>query len=453
MALRQLAWQGAGLFESLRTQIADPHPTYLEDGHSMGKLKKLVVHQFRKVAAETTLELADGFNVVLGRNATGKTTLLMLAAAADAFDFNAFLDEPFDVTWERSGPDGSSTTRVTNRIEREFVELPGSAGQRTERKTVVTTLDVNVTPVDGGVPFQVLLDRDSARLLVEDEEVATSKRVRQYSLAIEAFFVAMQLNGRVSARVSVPGFAAFPPINDRALRMDESTEHLRALLATTVVVLEGMQGVLNNTLVPAPLLGGFMALGTTAEPQPLVQFESTNTPFLADVAATLGFESASMHCDLVERRQESGRPAERRYGNLRFLFTDTSGDVVGHQHLSYGQKRMLSFLCILADRKSLLACDELVNGLHHEWIELALTRMKGRQALLTSQNPLLMDHLRFASVDEVRRSFIVCERREIDAGFQLVWRNLNAAESADFFDAYEVGIQRVSDILVTRGFW
>ena len=77
----------------------------------------------------------------------------------------------------------------------------------------------------------------------------------------------------------------------------------------------------------------------------------------------------------------------------------------------------------------------------------------GRQAFLTSQNPLLLDYLDFESAAEVQSGFVLCERVPGKLGSELVWRNPTEAEAGDFFSAYETGIQRVSDILINKGFW
>ena len=53
------------------------------------------------------------------------------------------------------------------------------------------------------------------------------------------------------------------------------------------------------------------------------------------------------------------------------------------------------------------------------------------------------------------RKFILCERvRESESGFaELIWRNPTNEEASEFFEAYETGVQRVSDILISKGFW
>jgi AAA domain, putative AbiEii toxin, Type IV TA system len=139
--------------------------------------------------------------------------------------------------------------------------------------------------------------------------------------------------------------------------------------------------------------------------------------------------------------------------NLRFFFSAEGGDEFSQNSLSYGEKRLLSFFAISDASEDVLIIDELVNGLHHEWIAVCLEEIGERQAFLTSQNPLLLDHLEFSSAQDVQEALILCERSRDPDGSKLIWRNPTDAEANEFFEAYETGIQRVSDILINKGLW
>ena len=54
----------------------------------------------------------------------------------------------------------------------------------------------------------------------------------------------------------------------------------------------------------------------------------------------------------------------------------------------------------------MVIADELVNGLHHSWIEECIQAIGDRQTFLTSQNPLLLDYLSFASPEDVKRTSV-----------------------------------------------
>jgi ATPase subunit of ABC transporter with duplicated ATPase domains len=68
----------------------------------MNKLTKLTINKFRNVKP-TTLEFRPGINVVLGKNAAGKTTLLRLLATVMGADDDALQDDVLDVSCHASG--------------------------------------------------------------------------------------------------------------------------------------------------------------------------------------------------------------------------------------------------------------------------------------------------------------------------------------------------------------
>src|SRR5271170_7475620 len=67
----------------------------------MVRLTRLKIDRFRNVKPGTDLRFGPTFNVLLGKNATGKSTLLDLVAAVTNDDLSAYAneDEGFDLTW------------------------------------------------------------------------------------------------------------------------------------------------------------------------------------------------------------------------------------------------------------------------------------------------------------------------------------------------------------------
>lgn len=140
-----------------------------------------------------------------------------------------------------------------------------------------------------------------------------------------------------------------------------------------------------------------------------------------------------------------------QFGHAEFLFTAQTGGTFNHHALSYGQKRLLAFLYYLDVNERYVIADELVNGMHHDWIKACFELMGNRQAFLTSQNPILLDYLPLESVEQAQRGFIQCKMNTTQYRNELVWSNLDAEDAKELLADYEVGIQHVGELLRVRG--
>jgi len=138
---------------------------------------------------------------------------------------------------------------------------------------------------------------------------------------------------------------------------------------------------------------------------------------------------------------------------FHFQFNSRDGRSIPHKHLSYGQKRLLAFYYYLACNESFVIADELVNGLHHSWIKACMDAIGERQAFLTSQNPLLFEHVEFDSIEQVQARFITCKSELVDGAEQLVWQNMPRDDAERFYRGYEADIEGIGDILINRGLW
>jgi hypothetical protein len=179
----------------------------------------------------------------------------------------------------------------------------------------------------------------------------------------------------------------------------------------------------------------------------------TELNFLADLKEIMGFATAELRVDVTERRPWGEDHEVLTLGDLVFRFWWESGDFITHTRLSYGQKRLLAFYYYLACNDNIVIADELVNGLHHRWITACVEAIGERQAFLTSQNPLLLDYLPIMSPEQVRHSFILCRDERRGGRPAWAWSNMGEKDAAEFFAAYEVGVEHVSEILQSRGLW
>jgi ABC-type branched-subunit amino acid transport system ATPase component len=432
----------------------------------MLRLRRLKINEFRAVKPGTELVFHDGFNVLLGRNGTGKTTLLELISMALRFDFSSIRDEDFDIEVEAHEILESTSNSVVMRVGTR-IDDTGIAARVPDQRQRIPWVEASIRV--GSKTYRYEEDGASWRLLEGEATVATgSLRGAWGQMLLGWACLTIVALDKEPIRAALPLWGSIGRGSACAICHDESLdtfdEHVLSKLEIHVLLScsGNRHGMLVDSLpwspvlifAPANLAEQVRQHAMTTPSAAVLTFSSDTLSFLDQFVRLCGFESARLELSLLGRSdtpEDFGDYARVRFGRPRFLFTRKGGKAtIGHELLSYGQKRLLSLLYYLEASPHHLVADEMVNGLHHEWIEEIMQRIGGRQTFLSSQNPLLLDDMEFDSADEVSRSFVLCELDELD---RLVWRNMSAEEAASFYSAYEVGIQHVGEILRTQCLW
>lgn len=455
------------------------------------RLKWLRIHAYRNVAPGTFLEFGSGFNVLLGRNGTGKTTLLELVDMIWAKGFAEVADEAFHLEYaveydgmphdhplqrpaDRAVPGCTFEVMVKNEL--------GSAGRSGRGGTSPHfSYRVAVKARDGEIALEI-----------EGTPVGATLRHRGRSEAVEVLgphsgpivwaaprqlfdVTGLEPSELESDAARWAHWASlFFELNIDAGRFDESLGAFHALTSEEYQAAgSGVRGVrwevsrrldreakvypLNEqacAFMPADLLDEWIKeLGQDVGREPPVFQKSLREhPILG------AFVELTTYSDMIvefrhheRKRAPLGDTLTFRTPDLTFMLPRGGGDIKASA-LSYGEKRLLSFLWYLACNPSLIIADELVNGFHHEWITRCVELIGARQAFLTSQNPLLLDCLPLADVEYVRRCFITCHRGPETEG-QMRWSNLTQEEAERFYRAYERETQYVHEILRGQGLW
>lgn len=435
---------------------------------SNGRLVRLQINRFRSVAPGTELHFDEGMNVLLGRNGTGKTTLLELIVAVVAGDLRPYQQESFDLEFGVVLADERVSVAVSHE-HRDTSNLTALLGDEKEASSwkyriVLERQDGSSYTIDvvNGIirkyisPASTTSPSTEARLFVADFYVKCIK----LALGIGSTdFTGLTWPHRLIA--------------NNCLRLDEGLDLFRSMteghalprmarpLEATLFSgfpwgnpTDGAQELLRMVAfyIPAPLLRCLLHYGEEAHERTELGVSGEKWGLLRSLEELLDVTKVQVTMPLIARRNagptEAGGTASS-FGRPVFRFTTRRGTTFTHEHLSYGEKRLLAFLYHAAANPSVLVADELVNGLHHEWIQTCLDAIQG-QAFLTSQSPLLLDYLPFSTAEEVQRRFVLCERDE-----QGTWRwhNMKQGDAEAFFRAYKVGIQHVSEILETSGLW
>ena len=425
----------------------------------MVRLTRLRIDRFRNVKPGTDLRFGPTFNVLLGKNATGKSTLLDLIAAVTNDDLSTYAKEDagFDLTWWLEKGDASVEVRAVRTPTRSLAIL-GEARDGNEFDDVWTAV-IRTAGAERG-RLEVAGTRGSWKPKGEPDEsfevsVALTGPGARLRGILAILIKYIWVNKKPVALPKTPPAQAISVAHSvlehgNTGRFDEATSTFEAITRSRVVMSSrtprGLQII--DPRVPSELF-----TGAPISSEPLV-FRFEDLPSLSEIPALIGFRSAELRPRLF-RQVQPGAAAMAEYQGFDFLFRRADGSTISHELLSFGQKRLFSFLWYFAVRREHpIVADELLNGLHHEWIEACFERLRDRQSFLATQHPLLLDHIPIESADSVRTTFVRCAvERDPEGGERLAWRNFDEEEAERFFIAYQTGIQQVSEVLRTEGLW
>lgn len=428
----------------------------------MAKLQWLKINKFRSVKPGTRLTFSPGYNVPLGHNGTGKTTLLSLVAAVVRSDFSELRDVDFDLQYALYSETSTATISVRNHHE----HVANPSAPDLPKRSAFLALEARPTePVfSAQVNFEsqalgttsIEIQGSSGTLHVTDGAATHAPITFVVSHAkhdlwwkiLDAFSAAPHLITVFRAMESL--------FNERStIRFDESLDYF-AQISHSEIQLLNFGGddihVQSRDSLPESLLNELTARSRQQWGEALYIIDHDQLPFLQEVVRLLDFESAQAILELKESAEHEVADT-MLLGNLRFLFTHRGGWRISEKLLSYGQKRMLAFLYYLATVSSVAVADELVNGLHHRWIRACKEALGQRQVFLTSQNPLLLDHIPFDNPEQVRSTFILCHWAGENEQARMLWENMSQEAAEDFFESYKVGFQQVGELLQAKGLW
>ena len=417
------------------------------------KLRRLTIDRFRKVPPGTELRFSDGMNVLLGQNATGKTSLLKLISTALRTEFSDIKEEPFAFAYDLELGVARISVRVENRgTTRATGMLPRSKSQTWDFRA---SLQASYADTGHGAEFAQENRRAQMQFLDRKTETRVSQEYPWWELqrVLELYLAAGTIPPEVRKNdddlVDQAELVALQWAD--LVRFDESLEFWKLLLGRDNTYDDEAACLvpLRRAFIPEELYQAIMRrfLGSN---EASLTLHSSRLPFLKRICKVLGFQSARVRVELIEHD-----PSEdtKRIGNLKFWFKERGGGMIPGDRLSFGQKRMFALLYYLELNPDVAIVDEPTNGLHHARIERCMEELGSRQSFVATQNPLWLDYLAFESPEEVRDTFILCRAEPAEEGSVWRWSGMSDDGAQRFFSAYEAGVQFVSEILVAKGLW
>jgi hypothetical protein len=404
----------------------------------MVRLTRLEIGRWRNVQPGLVLDLADGYNIVVGPNGTGKSHLLDLLTLLLRGDLRPFEAEAFELGYTVADDDGFE---LTVRI------------QSTPRDSAGVWAEPPDSAVSGRMSLGSVAHRfESVGDRLEWFDLASGAPLRSAPFRLFQGGLNAQIGGAGAPWLAIKASQPWPPavawgwFANQVVRMDEGLALFEALVARTgeerLRTLGQDDGVMGLTRSPRGAWSGDLVTGFAFLSPEAIQ------PRLDAVAQALR-EAAGFDTVQLSLRQRS----DVRYHGLDLHFRPhPNGNLFREaEALSFGQKRLFTWLVLSAVCPHVpLFADELTNGLHHALVRTCIEAIGDRQAFLATQEPLLLDHLEFDSAEAVRKTFVVCRTNE--AG-QWVWEKPTAEMAEAVYGSYCVDVKHVSEIVRTLGLW
>lgn len=444
------------------------------------RLRRVKIHHYRGLR-DVDLEFGDGPVFLLGKNGSGKTTVLELLSilASSRLGVLVARGEPVDVEWEveREGRSGApvENEHIGAKLRFEAAPeqfVPAWPADPTNPRPPATRWRLGIDVLGAGslesgggaapIPGRFALASPggaSAEGLTE-EQVAQFRAMfggaSDGSWLLRLFFTfATGADGAAqrepaSSEVAMRFLDLGAHAEGRVF--DEALSSFRAVFGEGATAGGFFAPSAGDRLVGGsigPMWGrGFLRRADSTQALATFTMEAEGEPGLA--CRWLGAERIELEANHL-------RTSERfsLYTGFTAQIHWPGGVIHHHDALSFGQKRLLAFLWWASlDDFSPVFTDELTNGLHAEWMEEIKTFLGDRQSFHALQNPLLIDAWGPGdSAEDVRRRFVLCSVESSPEGRRWGCRNPTVEEAERLFQAWDVGFQSLSELLRTHGLW
>lgn len=464
---RHALWQHEGvldfMFRGVRmTASSEETPAAEVVSRPRWWLERIKVNLFRSVEPGTELCFSDGLHVVLGKNASGKSTLLDLIAASLAvnFDHPDFHDEPLDLEFTLRAGELHFEAKVKRAPREENVssvleDVGGRNGSQREEGHYIlrapSGFKITVVLSTDDLPRRTVEGMDPAQYGLS-EPLGGRHRVSPLSPTIVGLYNLWFQGSSWKAWEAMTRMGRkflLAAAHDQPFRMSEGDELLNAFADSRFVIHLGESLQTCPYLLPDDLFKALSPTGSAIEVQLALE------PFLFTFIREMGFSGARMSLGPPRVERHLGHDVFA-YSLPTFTFYRDGRLVRRVDQLSYGQRRLFALGWYLACTRDSAILDEPANGLHESWIAFLVSQLHDRQVFLTSQNRELLDMLPFRTETELSRGFVLCESRPQPGGGEptLHWRGLHEDESALMIKALRASrVDLITDLLRALDLW
>jgi len=433
------------------------------------KLTSLTIHRFREVVPGTSLTFHPSFNLLVGENGTGRTTLLELITRVLGGDFSGLLHEAFSLEYTFTLPGMTLHATVRNETlgEGAFVQTP-LEGARSKTSLLLPPRGLAQAPayepfVELGIDLQA--PGKPLRMVASSTGIAWEVNGRPaYAQAMTwallersvwtlLLMTAPSLEGEVKERLSPllrKIFLLGPARFDESLGTFERLGEVRFAMEARAeeLVPLGLMGL--PTWLPR-LLRERWTQGPAADAFVIGHAEVPGSFLSRFVEVTLA-SAGELRVDVLKRQAFAS--AERiELGRLTCRVTRRDGMEFSQEQLGHGHKRLLSWFYFLDVHEDFAVVDGLSHGLHPRWCETALQAVGGRQLFMADFGPLMFRQVPTGSALELRAALVFCRTRLREGRECFLWVNPTLSETQSLFEDLRTDGLPLEALLRERGLW
>jgi energy-coupling factor transporter ATP-binding protein EcfA2 len=406
----------------------------------MVQLSRLTIQQFRRVRPGTDLRFRKGLNLLVGRNGSGRTSLLDLVSAIATMDFSPLAAEELDVRFHAQFDGDEVSAEV---VQRRAPEDPGAG-----KDGLIRTLDLRLKPRGDADNLKVHVQ--GQRMVIERQGASLYDGPAGFDPATRpGMSTLLDLVRQVSTRQELSQLRTLLAASrlGRAVRHDEALAWFDRLfvdgLEIYVMPSAGTGPVALSFLAPEWILDGIASRVSAGEAPPY-RIPAGDESLLQPLLPSLGLSSAAATVALMDQA-DSGT---RRFRLSGLHFERPSGESVDVRHLPFGHRRLLSLMTYLAANPGIAIIDELTNGLDDRGIRAVVEQLARRQVFL-SATPLLLEHAAFDSGEDLGGALTLCD----DTGDHIQLSELSGKQASAFYRTWKAGPVEMANFLRAKGLW
>lgn len=434
-------------------------------------LKELQIEKFHLISEPVKITFNKDFNYLIGKNGTGKTTLLEIIKSLFAlnFDYFDFIDSEISIRGHFFNSEDLSSIYI------EFTSNPSNKENYLRRKEYETLIFPSIGNRIGN-NIKIEIQKEEEKLLTLNINKGNTflihkehKKNLEYSNNIIDIFSRMhdslQENNSKEVIFIFNKYHIWLMHNVQLNRFEEGLESERHFFKAFIPIT-----IKKNNQIDFFGFHNAIVNKTTAEKAKITNFFNSfqknirnkdeysenliltkNDSHVIKMISDLIFADdirINYHLKNIQIHDEA---IELELASPLISIVLNNGSIISYSNLSFGEKRLFNTVYSMENCTNCFLLDEPVNGFHHDFIEkvIELSRSYNSQKFIANQNPLLLDYMESEKKEDFQSQVIFC-RRESD---KVSWVNPSDKEAEMFMEDYDSQFLPVSSILKNLDLW